>query len=245
MALFTYADSSILYKIPVRTLISKFQVWESNRTMDEDHVSALEASIKSPTEIQGPFSVITYTDEENKTQNRIIDGQHRQEVLRRYFVRNQSAADFDVLVRRYQIKDHEAAVAIFQQINHAKPMVYKGSSTERLQAFVTVLKLRLISEAANGKIIQCVRPNCNRPFLSIETLTEMIKLYGIHERTDLTTEDFVKHAEQMNAFYAEDANRVNARFTQTTLDRAVEHGFYLGLDPKCSWLLPLRSKADK
>jgi hypothetical protein len=69
----------------------------------------------------------------------------------------------------------------------------------------------------------------------------MIKTYGIHERTDLTPEDFIKHAESMNAFYAEDLHRINAQFTKHTLDRAVEYGFYLGLDPKCSWLLPLRS----
>jgi len=239
--IFTYADGSLLYKIGAKALITKFHVWESNRTMDDDHVRALETAISSPTEIQGPFSVITYTDEENKIQNRIIDGQHRQEVLKRYFDRNQAATDFEVLVRRYQIKDHESAIKIFQQINHAKPMIYKGSSTERLQEFVSVLKRRLVSESSSGKIIQCVRPNCNRPFLSIETLTEMIKLYGIHELTELTSDEFVKHAEHMNAFYAEDINRINARFTQTTLDRAIEHGFYLGLDPKCSWLLPLRS----
>ena len=215
-------------------------MWEANRTMDEAHVSSLETSIKSPTEIQGPFSVITYLDEENKQQHRVIDGQHRQAVLRRYFERNQEAADFDVLVRRYQIKNLSAAVTIFQQINHAKPMVYKGSSTERLHEFVTALKRRFVGENAKGAMVALIRPSCNRPFLSTETLEESLKKYGIHERTDLTVEQLIAHAESMNAFYAEDVQRLNGRFTQSTLDRAVEYGFYLGLDPKCAWLLGLR-----
>lgn len=92
--IFSYADGSSLYKLSAKGFTERFQVWEANRTMDDTHVSDLEASIKSPTEIQGPFSVISYHDEENKVQNRVIDGQHRQEVLRRYFERNPGAVDF-------------------------------------------------------------------------------------------------------------------------------------------------------
>ena len=238
--IFTYADESQLFKLTARIFVSRFSVWEANRTIDETHVSSLEASIKSPTEIQGPFSVITYLDEENKQQHRVIDGQHRQAVLRRYFERNQEATDFDVLVRRYTIKNLSEAVTIFQQINHAKPMVYKGSSTERLHEFVTALKRRFIGENAKGTMVALIRPSCNRPFLSTETLEESLKKYGIHERSDLTTEQVIAHAESMNAFYAEDIQRLNGRFTQSILDRAVEYGFYLGLDPKCTWLLGLR-----
>lgn len=240
VALFSYADGSHLYKLSAKGFVAKFPVWEANRTLDEAHVSDLEAAIKSPTEIQGPFSVITYHDEENKQQNRVIDGQHRQEVLRRYFDRNPGATDVEILVRRYQIKDHAAAIAIFQQINHAKPMVYKGSATERLHEFVSALRKHFVGDKANGSIVALIRPSCNRPFLSTEVLEQALKTYGIHERTDLTSAALVSHAESMNAFYAEDMKRINARFTKTTLDRAIEYGFFLGLDPKCSWLLGLR-----
>lgn len=240
LPLFVYADGSQLFKISARAFVEKFLVWEANRTIDDTHVSSLESSIKSPTEIQGPFSVISYHDEENKQQHRVIDGQHRQAVLRRYFERNQGSVDFDVLVRRYQIKDLSSAVTIFQQINHAKPMVYKGSSTERLHEFVTALKRRFVGENAKGTLVALIRPSCNRPFLSTETLEESLKKYGIHERTDLTAEQLIAHAESMNAFYAEDIQRISAKCTQSTLDRAVEYGFYLGLDPKCTWLLGLR-----
>jgi len=238
--IFTYADGSQLYKISARAFITKFLVWEANRTMDEAHVSNLETAIKSPTEIQGLFSVITYQDEENKAQNRVIDGQHRQEVLRRYFDRNQGAADFEVLVRRYQIKDHAAAVSIFQQINHAKPMIYKGSATERLHEFVSALKKHFIGERGNG-VVAYIRPSCNRPCLATETLEQALKTYGLHDHTSLTPDKLIAHAESMNAFYAEDLTRISGRFTRTMMDRAVEYGFYLGMDPKCSWLLPLRS----
>jgi len=240
--IFTYSDGSKLYKIPAKSFVSKFPVWEANRTIDEAHVASLEASIKTPTDLQGPFSVISYTDEEKRIQNRVIDGQHRQEVLRRYFERNPSADDFEVLVRRYPDTNHDVAIGLFQKINHAKPMVYKGSSTERLHEFVAALKRNFISERVSGSLVALIRPSTNRPFLSTEILEEALKLYKVHERTDLTAEQVVAHAESMNAFYSEDYNRVTARFTKATLDRATEYGFFLGLDPKCSWLQGLRPK---
>jgi len=242
--LFTYADGSKLFKLSARSFVERFPVWEGNRILDPVHVQELEDSIKSPSEIQGPFSVISYMDEDKKLQNRVIDGQHRQEVLRRYFTRSVATSDFELLVHRYQITDHASAIAIFQQINHAKPMVYRGSTTERLHEIVTVLKRRFVGEKADGSMVALIRSSCNRPFLSIEALEEALKLFKIHERSDLTDEAVVTHAEAMNAFYAEDMRRINARFTKNTMDRAIEYGFYLGLDPKCSWLLGLRSKSQ-
>jgi len=238
--LFTFADGSSLYKLSAKGFVSRFPVWEANRIMDEAHVASIEATIKTATELQGPFSVISYADEDAKLQNRVIDGQHRQEVLRRYFDRAPDAEDFEILVRRYPDTSHEAAVKLFQQINHAKPMVYRGSTVERLHAFVAALKRHFWSERSGGALIPLIRPSSNRPFLSTEHLEEALKLYRIQERDDLTAEQLVAHAEGMNAFYAEDPNRVTARFTKATLERAIEYGFFLGLDPKCSWLQGLR-----
>jgi len=235
---FVYSDGSKLFRISVKAFIERFPVWEANRTMDEAHVADLESSIQSASELQGPFSVISYLDDDKQVQNRVIDGQHRQEVLRRSFMRN-PVAEFDVLVRRYPITNHSDAIALFQKINHAKPMVYRGSTTERLHEIVTALKHRYIGYKTDGSPIALIRPKCNRPFLAIEALEEAIKSYRIHERTDLTDDQIVTHAEKMNAFYAEDTSRIQARCTKHTLDRATEYGFYLGLDPACTWLLGL------
>jgi hypothetical protein len=240
--LFKYADGSQLYKMSAKNFATRFPVWEANRTIDEAHVKDLEATIRTPTDIQGPFSVITYTDEEGKSHNRVIDGQHRQEVLRRYFEWESTAEDFDILVRRYVIENLSDAVKIFQIINHAKPMVYKGSTTERLHEFVSALKRHYIRERAGAPMVALIRPNTVRPFLATETLEEMLRVYKIHERDDLTVEQFIAHADAMNAYYATNIRSINGRFTKATLERAVEYNFYLGLDPKCSWLLALSPK---
>ncbi len=225
-----------------KNFATRFPVWEANRTIDEAHVKDLEATIRTPSDIQGPFSVITYTDEEGKSHNRVIDGQHRQEVLRRYFEWESTAEDFDILVRRYVIENLSDAVKIFQIINHAKPMVYKGSTTERLHEFVSALKRHYIRERAGAPMIALIRPNTVRPFLAAETLEEMLRVYKIHERDDLTVEQLIAHADAMNAYYATNIRSINGRFTKATLERAVEYNFYLGLDPKCSWLLALSPK---
>ena len=242
--LFTFADGSTLHSISAVRLAS-FPTWEGNRVLDEDHVTALRTSIRDPTEVQGPFTVMDYPSETipGRTEHRILDGQHRAAVLKRYFEAATSSppADFAVLVRRYTGRDHDAAIAIFQQINNAKPMTYRGSETERLHAITAAFQKAFVGARKSGEALFLVRPTCNRPFLSMEILTAAIRLYKIHERTDLTSTDIIHHAESMNTFYAEDPTaRLPVTVTRTMMDRAEEYGFFLGLDPKCTWLLPLR-----
>lgn len=203
--------------------------------MDEAHVRDLESSIQSPREIQGPFSVISYSDEDGTPQHRVIDGQHRQEVLRRYFDKTPDAADYDVLVRRYQIKDHETAIAIFQKINHAKPMVYKGSTIEHIHEIVAALRKNFVGFKPDGSSVALIRPSCNRPFLSTEALETALKNYDL---TRITVDSVVTHAEDMNAFYATNPACIpSTKVTKNIMDRATEYGFYLGLDTKCTWLM--------
>lgn len=239
-SLFTFADNSQLYAVKAKWL-TEIPVWEANRVMDEAHVQDLEASIRNPREIQGPFSVVTYLDETTKQPiNRIIDGQHRQEVLRRYFAAVATAEDFPVLCRRYKLDDPDAARTIFEAINHAKPMVYKGSPVERLHEIVAALRKNFVVERGST-MVAMIRTGCNRPALNTEHLERALKLYGLHERTDLDLKTIVAHAEAMNGFYAEDPARIPGRYTRATFERAVEYGFYLGLDPHCSWLMGLKA----
>ncbi len=216
-------------------------VWEANRTLDADHALTLERHVADPRTLQGPFTIVTYNTEDRAVQLRVLDGQHRQEVIRRYFNAHPSADDFQVLVRRYQIAGHEEAVAIFQQINHAKPIQYRGSDTERLHAIVSALRRRFLHEGRSG-LIALVRAGCNRPALSTENLEGALKLYGIHTRTDITPEDIVDFAEATNDWIAANPlERGQARVTKSILDRATEYQFYLGLDPRCQWLAGLRA----
>ena len=120
-------------------------------------------------------------------------------------------------------------------------MTYRGSETERLHAITAAFQKAFVGARKSGEALFLVRPTCNRPFLSMEILTAAIRLYKIHERTDLTSTDIIHHAESMNTFYAEDPTaRLPVTVTRTMMDRAEEYGFFLGLDPKCTWLLPLR-----
>lgn len=237
---FKYTDGSRLIESTAAWLV-KQTVWEANRTLDAAHVADLEGAIRNKAEIQGPFTIVAYPDETTGAPIlRIVDGQHRQEVLRRWLATDPTAADFPILVRRYQIASHDDAVRIFAQINHAKPMVYRGSVTERLHAIVTALKREFIADGPHGRLVSLVRPACNRPFLNTEHLEAALNLYGIHEREDLTPADVIAHAHHMNDWYAADHNRVGAKYTQGILDNAVRYRFYLGLDPKCQWLIGLR-----
>lgn len=238
--LFTFTDGSTLHQIDARRLVA-IPVWEGNRVLDEEHVADLARSIKKPQDIQGPFTVVEYPDEDGRPHRRIIDGQHRREVLVRHFDSSPAAPTFPVLVRLHKIADHTAAVALFQTINHAKPMVYTGSATERLHEFSEALRRHCVYDKGRTGLVALIRP-CStvRPFLSIEHLEEALKRYRVHERTDLTAQAVIDHAMGMNELYAADPAAIPGRFTQASLTRAAELGFYLGLDPTCSWVAGLR-----
>jgi hypothetical protein len=245
--LFTYTDGSALWEVSARWLTS-IPVWEGNRVMDDAHYADLAASITDPRQIQGPFSVVEYVAEDGSRQRKIVDGQHRQAVLAAYFstlaektsAETDTATDWPVLVRRYVVADHAAVVTIFQQINHAKPMEYRGSPTERLHDIVRALTREFIGERAKGGIVALIRTGCNRPALSVEHLETAIKSYRLHERQDLTPTAIVEHARKMNGLYAEDPGRIPmAAVSASIMGKAEEFGFYLGLDPKCAWLAGL------
>jgi hypothetical protein len=237
--LFTYNDGSLLSPVSARFLIT-IPVWEANRVLDTDHVRALEAAIERPEHVQGPFTVIKYKNEEtNKEEWRIIDGQHRQEVLRRYLNRTPPPDDFSVLCRRYNTTDHAGAVKIFQAINNAKPMLYTGSPEQRLNEIVTALRRFFISERGGSQLMAMIRLGCNRPCLNEEHLITALKKYGIHERSDITPGAVIAHAETMNAKWAAGPEVCGVKLTRTIWDRAQDYGFYLGLDPKCGWLAGL------
>jgi hypothetical protein len=243
--LFTFADGSTLHQISARRLAA-IPIWEGNRTLDEEHVSELTRAIKNPQDIQGPFAVVEYPDDEGKVQRKIIDGQHRREILVRHFASvstdtGTTATDFPVLARLYKIADHAAAISIFQAINNAKPMVYKGSPVERLHEFSDALRRHCVFDKGRNGLIALIRPCATvRPYLGIDQLEEAIKRYKIHERLELTPLALVDHAMGMNEFYASDPTAIPGRFTQMSLTKAAELGFYLGLDPTCSWLAALR-----
>lgn len=237
--LFTYNDGSLLSPVSARFLIT-IPVWEANRVLDTDHVRVLESAIENPTYVQGPFTVIKYKDEAtNKEEWRIIDGQHRQEVIRRYLSLTPPPDDFSVLCRRYNTTDHATAVKIFQAINNAKPMPYKGSPEERLNEIVTALRRFFISERSGTQLLAMIRLGCNRPCLNEEHLINAIKTHKIHERSDITVDTVIAHAEAMNAKWAAGPEVCGVKLTTTIWARAQEYGFYLGLDPKCGWLAGL------
>lgn len=237
---FQFTDGSQLIPTSAKWFVGQ-TVWEANRTLDPDHALELERTVIDPCTLQGPFTIVVYPAEDGSSQTRVLDGQHRQEVIRRYFVTQPAADDFQILVRRYQIAGHDEAVAIFKQINHAKPIQYRGSDTERLHDIVTALRHHFIHVRSTGHALALIRPSCNRPALSVEHLEAALQLYEVHRRADLTPSDVVEFAEATNDWIATDPmKRIQARVTQTILDRATEYNFFLGLDPRCAWLAGLR-----
>jgi hypothetical protein len=237
--LFQFTDGSALYSTTARWMASLL-VWEANRVKDPAHVATLEKTVADTRLLQGPYVVICYKDDSGMAHYRIIDGQHRQTLVKAWLDAD-STRDFAVLCRVHSVATPDDAIPLFQQINAAKPMMYKGSSTERLHEIVAALKKEFVSYRGS-QAVALIRTHANRPFLSQECLESALKRYGIAERST-TIATIVAHAQHMNAFYAEDVSRCPATsaYTKNMLERATQFGFFLGLDTQCAWLLGLTS----
>lgn len=107
--LHTFSDNSVLKKINVRELVT-IPVWRGNRYIDLEHARQIEEDIgPNATRLDSTiFRVIKYK-EGTTQQTFLIDGQHRQHVLKVHH--NQPhPPSFDVLVIEKEVEGESDAI---------------------------------------------------------------------------------------------------------------------------------------
>ena len=95
--LHTFSDKSILQKISAEALIL-IPVWKGNRFIDLNHANKIKESINGNIESLDStiFRVVKYKDGDSD-QRFIVDGQHRQYVIKKYY------EEFQVLPLNFQV----------------------------------------------------------------------------------------------------------------------------------------------
>ena len=121
--LHTFSDRSILKKIKAKELVG-IQVWKGNRFIDAEHVNNIKLAIGDRIQNLDStiFRVVTYKDPNNSNEQKyLVDGQHRQEVIKKYyneFYLEAFTTNFDVLIHEKTVDSEAEAIEYFNAINN-------------------------------------------------------------------------------------------------------------------------------
>ena len=173
-ALFTYSDGSVLKTMNMKDFLL-IPVWKGNRYIDAGRVDLLAKEIgENITSLDSGYHVIVQEEDvEGKSlhQAYLIDGQHRREVLLRYYTSGLCLSDFPMTFRELVVKTESNAIAYFNQINNMKPLHIEEDPRCVANRFVAALEKGFDKGLIRSKTTR-------RPYLSAEPLREELEKYS-------------------------------------------------------------------
>lgn len=220
--------------IPLKTVraseLIKYNAWKGNRTLDVAHVDKIEQSLQNIQSLGDQiYTIATWSREDDNcrtTESAIIDGQHRAQVLNRYFAANPNAEDFIVLIRELFCKSEDEIINQFRLLNAVKPIDFKEDEN-----MIANKQLSAIIEEFGVKN-KFIRPQTRRPYLSSEKLREEL----IKQKPVGDPQDIAKRARDCNTALLETIRKKTLE-TQTKVEKhSLKIGFALSLEDKISWI---------
>ena len=232
--LHTYRDSSVLTKINAKEL-AMIPVWRGNRYIDNAHAEKIKESIGHNIELldNAIYSVVIYK-EGNTIQKYLVDGQHRQHVLRKYFEENMLfPCNFPVLVREKIVEDEAEAIEYFNTINNVKPQYEDDKKLLANKYLLTLMK----------KFPTLIRPEgkaTKRPFLSSDLLRKVLEENSalLKQSNDIIT-NFVEKVTAWNIKKIteyEIGSLIVHNKDKSVLESSLDKKFVLAFDVKLPWV---------
>lgn len=173
--LFTYSDESKLKTTNMKAFLS-ISNWRGNRHLDYTRVELLTKevgdNIKS---LDSGYHVIKILEEDAAGKSRhvmyLIDGQHRREVLLRYYASGLCLEDFPVTYIEKVVDSESDAITHFNKINNTKPM--------RIEEDPRLIANRFVAALEKGFAKGLIRSKTTRrPYLSADILREELEKYS-------------------------------------------------------------------
>ena len=230
----TFLDKSVLTKINAKELVM-IPVWRGNRFLDIAHAEKIKESIGNKIELldKAIYSVVTYK-EGDKTQKYLVDGQHRQYVLRKYFEENIILPyNFPLLVIEKAVEDEAEAIEYFNTINNVKPQYEDDRKILANKYMLALMK----------KFPKLIRPEgkaTKRPFLSSDLLRKVLE-----ENSNLlkqSNDNITNFVEKVTAWNIkkiteyEIGSLIIHNKDKSVLDSSLEKRFVLAFDVKLPWV---------
>lgn len=252
--LHSYGDGSELIAISARWLL-RCPPWEGQRTIDTNHVRKLSKTIQHAKELEGPYTVAVIPPEHSIIGDMsdlprisIVDGQHRAEVLREWFLTQPQSYDFMVVVRLVTCTNDMMVIDLFRKINTVKPMQYEMSPEEKQHELVKLLCANYQRKDTGHKLTEMIRTGAKqRPFLATELLLNELRVRRFfHPESASATMTPQEVADAIQAWNVEQVADPDAYIrtvkgiTPAMKAKAIMYNFFLGLDPRLQWLSALR-----
>ena len=222
--LYTYSDSSKLYKMSALTLC-RIPIWKGNRIIDLEHVKNIKESINSNDEVDESDKPIRKTY--------LIDGQHRISVVSNYFENINDAKDFEMTVTKIRVDSEIEAIEYFNKINNVKPIQFK----EDPNLIVNKYLLRLIASfPVKSKLFR--NGATKRPYLSVDKFRDAL-LKRVDNLKKISIEKFIKECKITNILIIQELEirSLNEKEKELKIIKKIlELEFALAWDDKFKWL---------
>ena len=151
-------------------------VWKGNRHIDYTRVDILTKEIgENIKSLDSGYHVIKILEEDAEGKLRhvtyLIDGQHRREVLLRYYASGLCLDDFPVTYIEKIVESESEAITYFNQINNTKPMHIEEDPRLIANRYVAALEKGFAKGLIRSKTTR-------RPYLSADLLREELEKYS-------------------------------------------------------------------
>jgi hypothetical protein len=236
----TLSDGSNMRLISAKALVA-LPVWKGNRIIDGAHVAALKASIGADIKRldQAPYRTVIYTEEDAGGIVRdnivLVDGQHRQAVLKDYFTNTMCAPDFELVVVEKRVAGEEDIIEYFNMLNNVKAITW----TEPVMIINTYISA-LQSEFNKGKEKLIRSGATRRPYLSAEALRSALEKNVSRLKGGKThVAAFVARVRAWNSARLGEVDVALTLGVERDADmtaRAAKQKFMLAVNPRLTWI---------
>jgi hypothetical protein len=236
--LHVYNDGSKLVRMSVHTLLAT-PIWCGNRIIDMAHVQAIKDAITaddtSVRSLDSGYKIITFTEDDAAGKpveaRRIIDGQHRVEVIRGLL---QLCDDFTVTATIKNVESESDAVDYFNKINNSKPIHYEEDPKLVVQRY-----MKALDESFPKKAKFFREAKTRRPYVQKAELIDALVKHA-NQLRKIKPDAFAKHVVNWNVRHLEEI-KLEPAIVKVVKDagiktHAVEIKFALGLDTRFKWI---------
>jgi hypothetical protein len=172
--MFTYSDGSILKTTMMKSFL-KIPVWKGNRYIDMKRVESLAKEVGDQVQFldSGYHVIIQEEDMDGKPlhQAYLINGQHRKELLERYYSSGLCLPDFPMTYTEKIVETESDAIAYFNKINNMKPFHVDEDPRCVANRFVAAVEKGFPKGLIRSKTTR-------RPYLSADLLREELEKYS-------------------------------------------------------------------
>lgn len=224
--------------------------WAFNREMNEEHIQKLKFDIeqsKNPSFI-GTFKIAIDT----QRRIRLMDGQHRHEVLRRIISSNVKF-NMDIILEVYNVSDVNEGIDTFLLFDKCNTVlsIKEKDIPKKIYAFIVSNLTKEFPMSIKSKNPETGREP-NYPNLSEQRMYRELSLSNIVEKFNISERDLLNMIKEKNLLLSN--KNYNEIFTHKQTDKEIERcknalvkcrksGFYLGLqigiNKKLQWIYEL------